>query len=572
MQQAHIIQRQVLDVRVPRQDGAFEIQDRLSHLHHSDLEAGLQELCERVVEADQFLQIDKLEIDLGVIGLDQLEIEFLDRFRIEFAETLSSRLLQLSHAKSDDPSTALGAATGDVSPGLDPFAGTEDRLMSGRDMDLKLVQYFLRTGRWPWWSGRPAADALETVLAELVVSAPEELAAMIQAELFSRAARQRAVYQFPVEILTRLMASAASASEEAAAGWVRVFMQGIQHAPGAQVSPAAASRLTWEAFFFAAGTLDRIDMEFLETVLDFILNEFQDKELPVLTGLQTALRQSRPISQREFTAEFRRLVDVRMRRIQERLSASHGETRSSPRFGTAARPDPGDPAGARREHGHFPDGLRDPEPDGDDEMRVERSTTTADGKTTVEVLIEKPPYTIETGREMDELQRIAVQNAGLVILWPYFKNFFEILEILDDEGGLKPASTGRAIHLLQYLATGDAETPEYMLPLNKLLCGWSLERPVDRAVEFTAQEAEEADQLLRAVISHWSALKRTSVEGLRASFLQRDGLLSETESHWLLQVELMGHDILLDRLPWGISMIKLSWMKKMLRVDWTRPG
>jgi hypothetical protein len=159
-----------------------------------------------------------------------------------------------------------------------------------------------------------------------------------------------------------------------------------------------------------------------------------------------------------------------------------------------------------------------------------------------------------------------------VILWPYFKNFFETLDILDDEGGLKPASTDRAIHLLQYLATGDADTPEYMLPLNKLLCGWSLDKPVDRTAELTAAETDEADQLLQAVIEHWSALKRTSVDGLRASFLQRDGLLSETESHWLLQVELLGHDILLDRLPWGISMIKLSWMKKVLRVDWAWPG
>ena len=111
-----------------------------------------------------------------------------------------------------------------------------------------------------------------------------------------------------------------------------------------------------------------------------------------------------------------------------------------------------------------------------------------------------------------------------------------------------------------------------MLPLNKLLCGWSLDKPVDRTVKFTARETDQADQLLQAVIEHWAALKRTSVDGLRASFLQRDGLLSETENHWLLQVGLMGHDILLERLPWGISMIKLSWMKKMLRVDWARPG
>jgi hypothetical protein len=562
----------VLDIRVPRQDGAFEIQNRLSRLHHSDLAAALQQLCERVVEADQFLQIDKLEIDLGVIRPDRLEMEFLECFRAEFEEALSARLLELAQGQSDRPSTVAGVAAGYVPAGRDAVTGFDDRVMSGRDRDLKLVQYFLRTGNWPWWSARPATDALETVLAGLFSTAPGELVATIQSELDSRATRHRAIYQFPDNILTRLMASATSASEEAAGYWFQVLMQGIRQAPVIFMSPAAARRLTWDAFFFAAATVDRINPVFLESVLDFILGEYSDAELPILTGLQAVISQTGSGLQREFVADFRRLVEARLSRIQANLPASDPEARSSLKSSTVAREDTGEPAGADRVHGHGADAMQDPDLGGDDRIRTEMPTTAVDGKTTADVLIEKPPSTFETGQEPGELQRTAVQNAGLVILWPYFKNFFETLDILDDEGGLKPASTDRAIHLLQYLATGDAETPEYMLPLNKLLCGWSLDKPVDRTAELTAAETDEADQLLQAVIEHWSALKRTSVDGLRASFLQRDGLLSETESHWLLQVELLGHDILLDRLPWGISMIKLSWMKKVLRVDWAWPG
>jgi hypothetical protein len=35
-------------------------------------------------------------------------------------------------------------------------------------------------------------------------------------------------------------------------------------------------------------------------------------------------------------------------------------------------------------------------------------------------------------------------------------------------------------------------------------------------------------------------------------------------------VEKKAYDILLDRLPWGIGMIKLSWAPYVLNVEWER--
>ena len=81
-------------------------------------------------------------------------------------------------------------------------------------------------------------------------------------------------------------------------------------------------------------------------------------------------------------------------------------------------------------------------------------------------------------------------------------------------------------------------------------------------------EKSESHKLLEAVIGHWDALKQTSVDGLRTSFVQRNAVLIETMRHWLLRVERKPYDMLLERLPWGISMIRLSWMKKVLTVEW----
>jgi hypothetical protein len=66
---------------------------------------------------------------------------------------------------------------------------------------------------------------------------------------------------------------------------------------------------------------------------------------------------------------------------------------------------------------------------------------------------------------------IHMSNAGLVIVAPYIQRLFAILE----RQKIQPLSTtlprDRAIHLLQYIVTGEEQTPEYQLTLNKLLCG-----------------------------------------------------------------------------------------------------
>ena len=150
----------------------------------------------------------------------------------------------------------------------------------------------------------------------------------------------------------------------------------------------------------------------------------------------------------------------------------------------------------------------------------------------------------------------------------YFKILFNQLNLLKKGIFVSDAAVIRAIHLLQYLAAGEEGSPEFLLPLNKLLCGWDLEKPVFKEVGLAASEGSECELLLETVIDHWKALKKTSVEGLRNSFLMRKGILTNQEKNRLLRVESRGYDLLLDRLPWGISVIKWSWMQKALLVEW----
>jgi hypothetical protein len=164
------------------------------------------------------------------------------------------------------------------------------------------------------------------------------------------------------------------------------------------------------------------------------------------------------------------------------------------------------------------------------------------------------------------MEGVYVECAGLVLLHPFLPRFFEALGIAADGKILQPE---RALCLLHYLATGQDIAPEYALILPKLLCNVPLETPAEVDVGLTAAEMEESTALLEAVIGHWDALRSTSPDGLRGTFLVRPGKLSErNDGDHLLQVETQSFDILLDRLPWGIGVIKLPWMEKMLWVEW----
>jgi hypothetical protein len=81
------------------------------------------------------------------------------------------------------------------------------------------------------------------------------------------------------------------------------------------------------------------------------------------------------------------------------------------------------------------------------------------------------------------------------------------------------------------------------------------------------QDKEEVAALLQTVISYWSVLKNTSIDGFRSSFLVRPGLLREEEG-WRLSVERKPFDMLLDHLPWSLSIIRLPWMKRVLYTEW----
>ena len=161
-----------------------------------------------------------------------------------------------------------------------------------------------------------------------------------------------------------------------------------------------------------------------------------------------------------------------------------------------------------------------------------------------------------------------INNAGLIILAPYLGVLFERCGLTTEGKFIDEQAEFMAIQLLDYAATGQTNAGEHELVLQKILCGIPVQRPVDISVEIDDDQKAIVDDLLIAITQQWPGLENTTIDALRGSFLIRDGKLEEVDDSIHLKIEQRPFDMLLDRIPWNISSIKLSWMPKLLQVEW----
>jgi hypothetical protein len=168
---------------------------------------------------------------------------------------------------------------------------------------------------------------------------------------------------------------------------------------------------------------------------------------------------------------------------------------------------------------------------------------------------------------------IYVPNAGLVLAGAFIPHLFQSLGLLgQDEKGrhrMEDAeAVSRGVHLLQYLVDGRTDTEEPLLVLNKLLCGVPIETPVDRSIDPTHAERQMCNRLLDALLAAWPAMDHTTVEGLRETFLRREGRLDRSDAGWRLTVQRKTVDVLMDQVPWSLSVVFHRWMPEPVHVTW----
>ncbi|WP_370174018.1 contractile injection system tape measure protein [Leeuwenhoekiella palythoae] len=168
----------------------------------------------------------------------------------------------------------------------------------------------------------------------------------------------------------------------------------------------------------------------------------------------------------------------------------------------------------------------------------------------------------------DESQGLILPNCGLILLHPFLSILFEELGVLSSQKQIAKEHYDLVVQLLHFIATGEENVSEQQLGAAKQLCGVPSSYPIKKESVLQEKHKKEALNLIQTVLNYWSALKNTTASGLRGQFLARSGKWVTTDEKIELFIERQTADILLDQLPWGLSMVKLPWLKNMIYVTW----
>lgn len=199
--------------------------------------------------------------------------------------------------------------------------------------------------------------------------------------------------------------------------------------------------------------------------------------------------------------------------------------------------------------------------------KIESTSVIFNEKT--ELIKKESPELIEPKKIAEVLEEgIIVQNAGLVLLHPFLKPFFENLGFLSEEKILLKDKIPEVLASLYFLATKQEGASEHELLCEKFLCDIPFEEAVLPVKKLSLKQKEACNEMLGAALSHWPALKTNNIDALRSEFLMREGKIIANAEREKLFIQRKTQDILLDQLPWSLSLMKCPWKKNMVFLEW----
>lgn len=574
--QRHCVLKQSLELAVASETQAREIHAELSETFGGRFCSALDEVFSAACPHDVTLRVDRIALDLGVLSREQLPELLAQRARDRLAAILGSPIPGEPQVSDETPPV---------------------HRMSAREVALERLATFLASGALVARDRRTTRAELEANLVRMLDEAPQALAIQLRT-LPRTATAQRLARQFSPGIALRVAAvlgGVAVADLEAL-----IWMTALAVSRDAQYvadrgigAEAKRSRVIEELLEML---LDARPLQSaLRMLADRLVAEHSARagaaahsaiaERTAIVTLVDEVASVLPVSSRVRQAIGHAARD----RGFDRASAASrgGTTTAGGGVKSEAAVEPTGPTGsvARRPvlpqaHGDSiaADGL--PASPGEQVARtgqgqqVGRAGDRADARSRESSGAQDRQRSLESEREVTARdfspaqEAFRVDNAGLVILWPFFPGFFEALGVVANRRFASDAARERAVLLTAHLCDGAGEWSEHELLLGKILCGYPPFDPIATRIELSDVERGESHALLESVIGHWPALKSTSVEGLRNAFLRREGTLTAQEGSWKMEAARAGHDVLLDKLPWGFGLVLLPWMEQPLYVEW----
>jgi hypothetical protein len=512
---AHIIARQVIEVEANAEVDGLQLQQEVSRWNDALLPK-LEMLFDRYAGNGKHIRLERLDIEIDSVMYDGWTEQVLQNIIAQLEKELELHV----------PSQAGGS-----------------HFMAGVDTKeahiLEQLLFFLEHGHLAWWS--PAESSLRNegivVQALRVIAGQTSISHFRQAvqEVMQKpAARQRLVNQFTPPLMLEVVALMLGQDIEIVTNaWNKLETQ-VQQSASREINMPAIMQSAAGIFLQEAVLHNHIPVP--EEVVAIVLKPGEN-----------------PGKRKKITTEEDSHIPGQVRRSQE------GKAVPGPQ--------------GRKAEGTKKEGEQENVTATNSRELMQEPGQPANLKKDMDEVLQKPHEPLSTAElqslfktpPAEDTEGIYIQNAGLVIMAPFLSTLFQHCGLMED-GLMKNAS--QAIYLSEYLVRGIWDAKEYDLSLNKIMCGLDISEPLDAYEPLGEVAAREAEQLLSVVIQYWSIMKNTSPEGLRESFLQRNGKLSRKGDDWLLQVEQKSYDMLLEHLPWTISLIRLSFMKTTLYVEW----
>ena len=547
--QKHIINRQVLELTIPERGRAQPIQNKISEIVKYKLQPALDNLFSKLTTADEIVRIDKIVIDLGTISEKELEKVLVERSLKEIGD----KIKRIKNA--DLTNVAVTPLTGDSIH----TNGKDVTTTKSKDLLDRFV-YFLQFGRFPWWhksdksSIKQGFSQLDEIFAEVLKLEKPVLKSSVIPLLSKSFVRKRLVFQFTHSQLDALLKRIDSKLFETFFSMFQVLRSSLKSTQNKNDLTESFYKIALQ-YFSAEQELknDELKIGFVKDLLGIFLNKYSLKEneiilIEILKSINKKIRKELPENSYQIVAavvqlamELRSQNQILQEVILDILSKSNSKVQN-----------------IVEQHN-----LKSRE--------SVKSKSTLKPNTTkgIKYNNEEKPFSPFPPKPPDDAEGIVVSNAGLVLIHPFLRYFFEGLGLLDKELQFKSQQeVYKGIHLLQYVVSENNTTEETELPLNKILCGLDITDPIPNRFPLSEEEKEECINLVKTILERWEALKTANPAALRETYLQREGVLKQSGQSWNLTIERNSFDVMLEKLPWSINMIKLPWLSQILYVEW----
>lgn len=512
----HLIHSQILDLRYSDEGRAKAAMNQWGDRFQKVWMPVMEEVLDELEAGGKWIRLDRVELDLERIR-ENLSPEI---FREKLKEAFKTQLLkQISEVPI--------------------FPRNEEKPKSLLPQDerkpLELLDFLLRQGHKPWWASHSKKDGIRNLVMKLLAEKPKELSIWLVSETFTPTMLFRLhnhVSQVEIQKLISL-----------------AFSDGQKKRPALEKSLILA--LCPE--IYQKNELEKkLEMGFLEA---FLLNETYLTD-PVSKWLKVNLIQPSTsyVSLETYSELLARLIPEVFKAnskkpVLEKVWQKWTETSTFKK--SILNPEPRTRSGLLAKT-KFQESLKT----GNSESQFSKPE------------IDRPRKQSFFREKLDLDETILISNSGLVLTAPFLPFLFKGLGLIENKQFVSPESQNRAVLLLQALVDDSFSYEESDLLLNKILCGLEPSEPIEVSFSPTETEKEEIKNLLEAMVSQWTALKSTSGESMAKGFFPREGSLKRVSKGYQLTVPRISVDILLNRLPWAISIIKLPWMNETLFTEW----